>query len=220
MGGPRRRPPAIRPAQPHHRAPPLRPPLRARLFRARASPRLVPPPPAVRVRARRCGFFPGLRGAPLLAPALAGTRFFHRLSGCQAPAGCEDAVWTASPVSIAPAAGVGVGVPAPAAHRPAPEPRGGGGDVPVPGMGSLSLGARPIYPPASLLVLGRSPGVSVSSLPQKSRVLESPASLSSLLPTALHPPRARSIFGTGLLCVAITLSERAHQVVARPPNDL
>lgn len=40
MGGPSRRPPAIRRAQPHHRSPPLRPPLRARLFRARAGPRL------------------------------------------------------------------------------------------------------------------------------------------------------------------------------------
>ncbi|XP_040324364.1 WW domain-binding protein 11-like [Herpailurus yagouaroundi] len=100
VGGPRRRPPAIRPAQPHHRAPPLRPPLRARLFRARAAPRLVPPPPAVRVRAGRCGFFSGLRGAPLLAPALAATRFFRGLPGCQALAGCEDAVWTASPIVI------------------------------------------------------------------------------------------------------------------------
>lgn len=74
MGGPSGPSPAIRPAVPHHRAPPLRPPLRARLFRARASPRLAPPPPALRVRARRCGFFSGLRGAPLLEPALAGTR--------------------------------------------------------------------------------------------------------------------------------------------------
>ncbi|XP_046938112.1 translation initiation factor IF-2-like [Lynx rufus] len=63
----------------------------------RAAPRLVPPPPAVRVRAGRCGFFSGLRGAPLLAPALAGTRFFRGLPGCQARAGCEDALWTASP---------------------------------------------------------------------------------------------------------------------------
>ncbi|XDA90877.1 hypothetical protein R6Z07F_020485 [Ovis aries] len=66
--------PAIRPAVPHHRAPPLRPPLRARLFRARAALRLAPPPLALRVRARCCGFFSGVRGAPLLVPALAGTR--------------------------------------------------------------------------------------------------------------------------------------------------
>lgn len=58
----------------------------------RAAPRLVPPPPAVRVRARRCGFFSGLRGAPLLAPVLAGARLFRGLPDCQAPAGCEDTV--------------------------------------------------------------------------------------------------------------------------------
>lgn len=76
VGGPSAPSPAIRPAPPHHRAPPLRPPLRARLFRARATLRLAPPPPppALRVCARRCGFFSGLRGVPLLAPALAGTR--------------------------------------------------------------------------------------------------------------------------------------------------
>lgn len=57
VGGPSRRPPAIRQAQPHHCAPPLRPPLRARLFRARAGPRLFW---LSGLRARRCGslFFP------------------------------------------------------------------------------------------------------------------------------------------------------------------
>lgn len=74
MGGLSGPSPAIRPAVPHHRAPPLRPPLRARLFRARAALRLAPPPLALRVRARCCGFFSGVRGAPLLIPALAGTR--------------------------------------------------------------------------------------------------------------------------------------------------
>lgn len=52
MGGPSQRPPAIRRAQPHHRAPPLRPPLRARLFRARAGLRLRW---LSGLRARRCG---------------------------------------------------------------------------------------------------------------------------------------------------------------------
>lgn len=148
MGGPRRPPPPIRPAQPHHRAPPLRPPLRARLFRARAAPRLVPPPPAVRVRARRCGFFSGLRGAPLLAPALAGTRLFRGLpSARRRPAAkTRGAVSPVSSPSCPPLSESAPKLRRPC--RPTPEPRGGGGDVPVPGTGSLSPGARPSYPPA------------------------------------------------------------------------
>lgn len=76
VGGPSRRPPAIRRAQPHHRAPPLRPPLRARLFRARAGPRLFL---AVRVAraSLRLSFFhwsPRLAPPCKAAPELAGTR--------------------------------------------------------------------------------------------------------------------------------------------------
>jgi hypothetical protein len=79
VGGPSQRPPAIRRAQPHHRAPPLRPPLRARLFRARAGPRLRW---LSGLRARRCGSLPlSLFFFPLVSAARPSLPGSSRASG-------------------------------------------------------------------------------------------------------------------------------------------
>ncbi|KAJ8782037.1 hypothetical protein J1605_010550 [Eschrichtius robustus] len=136
VGGPSAPSPAIRPAVPHHRAPPLRPPLRARLFRARAALRLAPPspPPALRVCARRCGFFSGLRGAPLLAPALAGTRLLSTSLSRVELWPAAETPQAAPPVSNPSRRGSCPGNPCPVAVpgpplrpscRPTPEPGGG-----------------------------------------------------------------------------------------------
>ena len=204
MGGPSTPSPAIRPAVPHHRAPPLRPPLRARLFRARAALRLAPPspPPALRVCARRCGFFSGLRGAPLLAPALAGTRLLSISLARVELWPAAETPQAAPPVSNPSRRGSCPGNPCPVAVpepplrpscRPTPEPGGGRGDVSITGIRSLSSGVRAFFPPASSGA-GKIPEVPVSSPLLRSGVLETLACL--FLPlTALREPKASSRSG-------------------------
>lgn len=178
---------------------PLRPPLRVRVFRARAAPRLAPPPPAARVRARRCGFFSGVRGAPLLAPELAGTRL---LSASFPSARRQPAAKTpqaAHPVSKPGCWGGGPRTPAledsgrqpQRRHRLTPEPRVAGEDVPVPWIGSLSSVAGAIHPPACPGAR-EIPEVSVSSPLLKSGVLDTLACL--FLPLTARPrgPEASS----------------------------